>query len=29
MKGDFLHPRLMTMVEVAHGYAKRIDSTIC
>src|SRR5215210_7179924 len=29
MKRDFLRPWLMTVVEVAHGYAKRIDSTIC
>ena len=29
MKRDFLRAWLMTVVEVAHGEAKRIDSTIC
>jgi len=29
MKRDFLSPWLMTVAEVAHGSAKRIDSTIC
>src|SRR5215210_3354380 len=29
MKRDFPRQWLMTVVEVAHGYAKRIDSTIC
>ena len=29
MKRNFLRPRLMTMMEIAHGEAKRIDSTTC
>ena len=29
MQRDLLRPWLMTMVEVAHGEAKRIDSTTC